>query len=80
MAAQEAWIIDTCRTPRGIGKVGKGSLAHIHPQRIASTVLKAIRDRNGINTEEVDDVIWGCSSQIGKLISLLIPNSAFLVL
>ena len=28
----EAWIIDAVRTPRGIGKVGKGSLADIHPQ------------------------------------------------
>ena len=30
-----------------------------------STVLKAIQERNDINTEEVDDVIWGCSSQKG---------------
>ena len=28
----EAYIIDACRTPRGIGKVGKGALADIHPQ------------------------------------------------
>ena len=27
----EAWIIDACRTPRGIGKKGKGSLAEQHP-------------------------------------------------
>ena len=64
--SQEAWIIDACRTPRGIGKQGKGSLAHLHPQRVASTVLKAIQERNDINTEEVDDVIWGCSSQKGR--------------
>ena len=63
---QEAWIIDAARTPRGIGKQGKGALAHIHPQRLASTVLKAIQERNDLNTEEVDDVIWGCSSQSGK--------------
>lgn len=63
--SREAWIIDTVRTPRGIGKQGKGSLAHIHPQQLASTVLKAVKERNDINTEEVDDVIWGCSSQVG---------------
>ncbi len=63
--SQEAWIIDTVRTPRGIGKQGKGALAHLHPQRLASTVLKAIEERNDLNTEEVDDVIWGCSSQNG---------------
>ena len=31
----EAWIIDACRTPRGIGKVAKGSLAEFHPQLTA---------------------------------------------
>ncbi len=61
-----AWIIDAVRTPRGIGKIGKGSLAHLHPQRLAATVLKALEERNGINTEEVDDVIWGCSAQVNK--------------
>ncbi len=39
----EAWIIDACRTPRGIGKVGKGALAEIHPQRLGATVLKALK-------------------------------------
>ncbi|MBW2939902.1 acetyl-CoA C-acetyltransferase [Zhongshania aquimaris] len=61
----EAWIIDACRTPRGIGKSGKGSLAHVHPHRIGSAVLSAIRDRNNINTADVDDVIWGTSAQGG---------------
>lgn len=64
--SQEAWIIDAVRTPRGIGKQGKGSLAHLHPQRVAATVLEAVAKRNDLNTEEVDDVIWGCSSQKGK--------------
>lgn len=63
---QEAWIIDAVRTPRGIGKQDKGSLAHLHPQRLAASVLEAVRDRNGLDTSEVDDVIWGCSSQRGK--------------
>ena len=62
----EAWIIDTCRTPRGIGKVGKGALADFHPQHLAATVLKAIAERNNLNTAEVDDIIWGTSSQRGK--------------
>jgi acetyl-CoA C-acetyltransferase len=61
----EAWIIDACRTPRGIGKYGKGALSEIHPQQLGATVLKAIAERNGVNTAEVDDVIWGCSAQIG---------------
>lgn len=62
----EAWIIDTCRTPRGIGKKGKGSLADQHPQHLGATVLKAIAERNDINTAEVGDVIFGTSSQRGR--------------
>ena len=62
----EALIIDACRTPRGIGKVGKGALADLHPQRLAAAVLKALAERNHLNTAEVDDVIWGTSSQRGK--------------
>ncbi|MDA0977890.1 MAG: acetyl-CoA C-acetyltransferase [Proteobacteria bacterium] len=60
----EAWIIDTARTPRGVGKQGKGALWDIHPQKLLSTVLKALVERNALNTEEIDDVIISCSSQI----------------
>jgi acetyl-CoA C-acetyltransferase len=62
----EALIIDACRTPRGIGKVGKGALADIHPQQLAASVLAAMAKRNNLNTAEVDDIIWGTSSQRGK--------------
>jgi acetyl-CoA C-acetyltransferase len=62
----EAWIIDACRTPRGIGKKGKGALAHLHPQHLGATVLKAMAERNKINTAEVDDIIFGTSSQRGQ--------------
>lgn len=62
----EAWIIDACRTPRGIGKVGKGALAEMHPQHLGATVLKAIAERNNLNTADVDDIIWGTSSQRGQ--------------
>ncbi|EJL36863.1 acetyl-CoA acetyltransferase [Caulobacter sp. AP07] len=62
----EALIIDACRTPRGIGKVGKGALADFHPQHLAATVLKALAERNGLATAQVDDIIWGTSTQRGK--------------
>ncbi|MBV9842617.1 MAG: acetyl-CoA C-acetyltransferase [Sphingomonadaceae bacterium] len=61
----DAYIIDAVRTPRGIGKVGKGKLAHMHPQHLAATVLKALKDRNHIKTDEVDDIIWSTSTQKG---------------
>jgi len=59
----EAWIIDAARTPRGIGKKGKGALSDIHPQKILSTVLRALAERNGLDTAEIDDVIISCSHQ-----------------
>lgn len=61
----EAYIVDACRTPRGIGKVGRGALAHFHPQHLGATVLAGLRERNGIDTGAVDDIIWGTSSQRG---------------
>ena len=60
----DALIIDACRTPRGIGKQGKGALAHLHPQHLGSTVLRALADRTGIDTADVDDVVWGTSAQV----------------
>jgi acetyl-CoA C-acetyltransferase len=61
----EAYIIDAVRTPRSIGKMGKGALSSLHPQHVAATVLKALKVRNNLNTAEVDDIIWGCSAQAG---------------
>jgi len=62
----EVWIIDAARTPRGIGKVGKGALAETHPQRLLSTVLKGLQERNELNTDDIDEVLAGCGSQWGK--------------
>lgn len=60
----DAYIIDACRTPRGIGKPGKGALTHLHPQHLGATVLKALVDRNGFDTADVDDIVWGTSAQV----------------
>lgn len=62
----QAYIIDAVRTPRGIGKPGKGALSHLHPQRLAATVLKAIKERNNLDTSTVDDIVWSTSTQKGK--------------
>jgi acetyl-CoA C-acetyltransferase len=61
----EAWIIDACRTPRGIGKYDKGALSKIHPQQLAATVLHALAERTGIDTADVDDIVWGTAAQTG---------------
>lgn len=62
----EAYIIDAVRTPRGAGKPGKGGLVNCHPQHLAATVMRAIADRNELEQNTIDDVIWGTSSQKGK--------------
>ncbi len=61
----EAWIIDAVRTPRGIGKYGKGGLHKVHPQQLGATVLKALKERNNLKTADVDDIIWGTAAQVG---------------
>lgn len=66
----EALIIDAVRTPRGIGKVGKGALAGMHPHHVATTVMKALQERNNLNTADIDDVLWGTSASVGKQASV----------
>lgn len=62
----EAYLIDAARTPRGLGKAGKGALSHLHPQRLLAQVFEALGERNGLDTSEIDDVVVGCSAQLGK--------------
>jgi len=62
----DAYIIDAARTPRGIGKAGKGSLSEFHPSRLLAKVFEGIQSRNDLNTADIDDVVVGCSSQVGK--------------
>lgn len=64
--ATEAWIIDAVRTPRGIGKPGKGALAGIHPHHLLVPVLQSLIERSGVNSADIDDVIAGCNTQQGK--------------
>jgi acetyl-CoA C-acetyltransferase len=61
----EAYIIDTVRTPRSIGKMGKGALSIMHPEHLSASVLAALKTRNNLNTADVDDVIWGVSAGMG---------------
>ncbi|MGD0074220.1 MAG: acetyl-CoA C-acetyltransferase [Candidatus Binataceae bacterium] len=62
----EAWIIDAVRTPRGIGKKGKGALSETHPQELLAQCLNALKNRNGFDPVNVDDVVMGCVSQAGE--------------
>lgn len=61
----DAFIYDHVRTPRGRGKPN-GSLHEITSIELATQVLRAIRDRNGLDTSRVDDVVLGCVTPIGE--------------
>jgi acetyl-CoA C-acetyltransferase len=61
----DAYIYDAVRTPRGRGRAD-GSLNEITPTQLATQVLEAIRDRNELDTENVEDVILGCVSPVGE--------------
>ncbi|MBW2244511.1 MAG: acetyl-CoA C-acetyltransferase [Deltaproteobacteria bacterium] len=61
---QEAWIIDAVRSPRGKGKK-TGALHEVHPQRVLAQVLNALRERNGFDTADVDDVVMGNANGSG---------------
>ena len=61
----EAFIYDHVRTPRGRGKPD-GSLHEVTSLRLAETALRAIKDRNGLDTALVDDVILGCVDPVGE--------------
>lgn len=61
----EAYIYDAVRTPRGKGR-SDGSLHEITPTNLATQVLEALRDRNNISGEEIEDVALGCVSPVGE--------------
>ena len=61
----EAFVYDAVRTPRGKGK-SDGSLHEITPVSLATQVLESVRDRNNLDTADVDDVAFGCVSPVGE--------------
>jgi acetyl-CoA C-acetyltransferase len=61
----DAYIYDAVRTPRGKGK-NTGTLHEITSLQLATQALRAIKDRNNLDTSKVDDVILGCVSPVGE--------------
>ncbi|MFA5938286.1 MAG: acetyl-CoA C-acetyltransferase [Sinimarinibacterium sp.] len=61
----DAFILDHVRTPRGRGK-SSGSLHGVTSVELASQVLRALRDRNGLDTALVEDVVLGVVAPIGE--------------
>jgi acetyl-CoA C-acetyltransferase len=70
----DAFIYDHVRTPRGRGKKD-GSLHEVPAVRLGAKVLEALRDRNGLDTSKVDDIIFGCVDPVGEA-GAVIPKAA----
>ncbi|WP_434811028.1 thiolase family protein [Microbacterium sp. bgisy189] len=60
-----AVIVDAVRTPSGRGKPG-GALSEVHPVDLAAYTLRAVLERNGLESDQIDDVLLGCVSQVGE--------------
>ncbi len=58
------YLFDAVRTPRGRGK-DSGSLYTVRPVDLLAQSLAALRDRNALDTSQVDDVVVGCVTQTG---------------
>lgn len=61
----DAFVYDHVRTPRGRGKAD-GSLHEVTALNLAAQTLSAIRDRNKLDTTQIDDVILGCVDPVGE--------------
>ena len=59
---REAVIVEAVRTP--VGK-RNGGLSGVHAADLSAVVLNALVDRTGLDPSTVDDVVWGCVSQVG---------------
>ena len=61
----DAFIYDHVRTPRGKGR-SDGSLHEVTALALASTPLKALKERNNLKENDVDDVVMGCVDPVGE--------------
>lgn len=73
---REAVIVEAVRTPVGIGKPGKGALESIHPVDLSALAIQGLLERTGIDPALIDDIMWGCVSQVGEQSTNLARNAA----
>ncbi|MCB1272422.1 MAG: acetyl-CoA C-acetyltransferase, partial [Microthrixaceae bacterium] len=61
----EAVIVATARTP--IGRAGKGSLKDMRPDDLSALVIKTVLEQTpGLDTADIEDVLWGCGQPAGE--------------
>jgi acetyl-CoA acyltransferase len=59
---RETVIVEAVRT--AVGK-RNGGLSGMHAADLSAVVLNELLERTGVGPEIVDDVVWGCVSQVG---------------
>lgn len=59
----DAFIFDAIRSPRGKGR-SDGSLHEVTPVKLSADMLNAVKERNGLRGDEIEDVIWGNATQV----------------
>ncbi|MDK1493313.1 acetyl-CoA C-acetyltransferase [Sinorhizobium sp. 7-81] len=72
----KVFVYDHVRTPRGRGKKD-GSLHEVPSVRLAAKVLEAVRDRSGLDTSTVDDIVMGCVDPVMDAGSVIPKAAAF---
>ncbi len=60
---RDAYIYDAVRSPRGKGRAN-GSLHEVTPVKLSADMLNAVKNRNGLKGDEIEDVIWGNATQV----------------
>ncbi|MGR3514855.1 MAG: acetyl-CoA C-acetyltransferase [Paracoccaceae bacterium] len=60
---RDAYIFDAVRSPRGKGRAD-GSLHEVTPVKLSADMLNAVKERNGLKGDELEDVIWGNATQV----------------
>jgi acetyl-CoA C-acetyltransferase len=61
----DAFIYDHVRTPRGRGKAD-GALHEVTALNLAAQTLAAVKDRNKLDPQMIDDVVLGCVDPVGE--------------
>lgn len=64
--SHNAYIYDAIRTPRGIGKAGKGALYEVKPIDLVANLLEALKQRHDLDTTQIDDVILATGDPVGE--------------
>lgn len=61
----EAFIYDAIRSPRGRGRAD-GGLHEVTAMRLSALMLNAVKARNNLDSDAIEDVIWGNATQVGE--------------